>query len=72
MQRPNLPAENRQLSASGPDCQGFRVLLARSVSFAATKTLKKLKDMFVHTVMSEPVVRYLVNVRVCYLLLGWW
>ena len=28
--------------------------------------------MFVQTVMSEPIVRYLVNVRVCYLLLGWW
>jgi hypothetical protein len=28
--------------------------------------------MFVQTVMYVPVVRYLVNVRVCYLLLGWW
>ena len=33
---------------------------------------KKIKEMSTHTVMSEHIVRYLVYVRVCYLLLGWW
>jgi hypothetical protein len=28
--------------------------------------------MFVQTVMPGHVIRYLVYVRVCYLLLGWW
>ena len=28
--------------------------------------------MFVQTVMHGLVIRYLVNVRVSYLLLGWW
>jgi hypothetical protein len=28
--------------------------------------------MFTDTVMPGTVLRYLVNVRVCYLLLGWW
>ena len=33
---------------------------------------KKIKEMSTHTVMSGHIVRYLVYVRVCYLLLGWW
>ena len=33
---------------------------------------KKIKEMSSSTVMSGHIVRYLVYVRVCYLLLGWW
>jgi hypothetical protein len=28
--------------------------------------------MFIQTVIPGLVIRYLVDVRVCYLLLGWW
>ena len=50
-------------------------MISQSIGFGHgndAQPQKKIKEMSTHTVMSGHIVRYLVYVRVCYLLLGWW
>ena len=49
--------------------------ISQSIGFRhgnSAQPQKKIKEMSSSTVMSGHIVRYLVYVRVCYLLLGWW
>ena len=52
-----------------------RLKISQSIGFGrgnSPQPQKNIKEMSIDTVMSGHIVRYLVYVRVCYLLLGWW
>jgi hypothetical protein len=72
LESPIYPLKTSSCVPEELDYRGVEAYSGLKCDFRSEKTQKKLREMFVHTVMLGHVIRYLVNVRVCYLLLGWW